>query len=120
MLNYGIIGAGAVFENFQAKSLLNTPGLNLYAVADLDKERLKNVKKKYGFKKVTTDYHDFLDDKNIDIIMVNTPQHLRMKPCCEVAGAKKHIYVEKPLAGNLLDAAKIIEACKKNRVKLFP
>lgn len=118
MLNYGIIGCGAVFELFQAKSLLRTPGLNLYAVADLDKKKLKDVKERYRFKRATTDYHDLLDDRKVDVIMVNMPQHIHLKPCQEAAQAKKHLYVEKPIASNLSDAIKIIEACRKNKVKL--
>jgi len=118
MFNYGIIGGGAVFEVFQAKALLRTPGLNLYAIADIDTKRLEAVKTKYGFKKAFTDYRDLLKDKEVDIIMVNLPQHLHLKICRDGARAKKHIYVEKPIASNLPDALRIIEVCRKNRVKL--
>ena len=45
-MNYGVVGVGGVFSNFQVDSLLKTPGLNLKALCDLNKDLLNTVSKK--------------------------------------------------------------------------
>jgi len=117
-MNYGVIGVGGVFSNFQADSLLKTPGLKLQALCDLNEELLNAVSKNVPCDYTTGEYHDLLEDSSIDVILVNTPQHLHLKICQEAAEAKKHIYVEKPIATNISDAKGIIETAEKNHVKL--
>ncbi len=118
MVNYGVIGCGAVFENFQVKSLLKVRGLRLVAAADINGKRLKAIKQKYGIEKIFVDYHELLADKSIDVVMVNLPQHLHLRPVTNAAKAKKNVYVEKPIATTLKDAREIIKVCQKNKVKL--
>lgn len=118
MLNYGVIGCGAVFEVFQARSLLQTEGLRVLTVCDIDVNKVKRVQQNYNIKKGTTNYYDLLADKEIDVVMVNLPQHLHLRPCLDAAQAGKHVYVEKPIATRLEDARKIIDVCRKNEVKL--
>lgn len=43
MVNYGIIGVGAVFEVFQVQSLLRMKEIKLYAASDVNEDRLKYV-----------------------------------------------------------------------------
>lgn len=117
-MNYGVIGVGGVFVNFQVDSLVRTPGLKLAALCDLNKDLLDQAQKKTGVKKITTDYRTLLDDPSIDVIMVNTPQQMHLNMTVEAARAKKHIYVEKPIATSLKDAKAMIDAAKKHRVKL--
>lgn len=117
-MNYGVIGVGGVFTNFQADALLQTPGLRLTALCDLNEDLVKRIAGTYRCDYTTTDYHDLLNDSSIDVILVNTPQHLHLEICQEAAVAKKHIYVEKPLATNMSDARGIITAAEQNGVKL--
>lgn len=118
MVNYGVIGCGPVFEVFQIKGLLQTKGLRIAALADLNEERLRTAGEKYKIKNITADYRRLLDDKNIDVIIVNLPQHLHLKFCRDAARAGKHVYVEKPIATTLKDAREIIDSCRQNKVKL--
>ena len=108
MLNYGVIGCGAVFEAFQARSLLQTEGLRVLTACDIDVNKVKRVQQNYNIKKGTTNYYDLLADKEIDVVMVNLPQHLHLRLCLDAAQAGKHVYVEKPIATRLEDARKII------------
>jgi myo-inositol 2-dehydrogenase/D-chiro-inositol 1-dehydrogenase len=117
-MNYGVIGVGGVFSNFQAESLLKVPELKLKALCDLNEALLKETVQKIPCDYFTPDYRDMLNDSTIDVIMVNTPQHLHLKICQEAASAKKHLYVEKPIATNVSDALGIIKAASSNDVKL--
>jgi predicted dehydrogenase len=117
-MNYGVIGVGGVFSNFQADSLLKTPGLKLKALCDLNEDLLNAVAQKVPSDYTTLQYTDLLEDSSIDVVLVNTPQHLHLKICQDAAESKKHIYVEKPIATNIADAQEIINAADKNGVKL--
>ncbi|MCD6219381.1 Gfo/Idh/MocA family oxidoreductase [Candidatus Calescamantes bacterium] len=118
MLNYGVIGCGAVFEVFQVNALLQTSGLNLLSVCDINQERLSKIQRKYNIPRGYTDYHELLQDKDIDVVMINLPQHLHREIALKSAQAGKHIYVEKPIATTLKDARDIIEVCREKGVKL--
>jgi predicted dehydrogenase len=117
-MNYGVIGVGGVFTNFQAGFLKQTPGLNLQAACDLNENLLRDVAGKYDIRQTTNNYQDLLQDSSIDVILVNTPQHQHLQICQEAAAAQKHIYVEKPIATNMKDAAGIIAAAQQHNVKL--
>ena len=117
-MNYGIIGVGAVFEVFQINSLLRTPGLNLLAICDINEDRLQMIKGKYGIPRAYTNYKDLLKDEEIEVVMINLPQHIHKEAAVESAKAGKHIYVEKPIASTLSDARIIIESAQESGVKL--
>lgn len=51
MLNYGVIGCGAVFEVFQARSLLQTEGLRVLTVCDIDANKVKKSNKTITLKR---------------------------------------------------------------------
>jgi len=89
MLNYGVIGCGAVFEVFQVNALLQTPGLNLLSVCDINQERLSKIQRKYNIPRGYTDYHELLQDKDIDVVMINLPQHLHREIALKSAQAGK-------------------------------
>ncbi len=118
MLNYGVIGCGAVFEVFQVNALAQASGVKLLAVCDINQDRLSAIQKKYQVPRTYTDYHALLQDKDIEVVMINLPQHLHREIALKSAQAGKHVYVEKPIATTLKDARDIIESCRENGVKL--
>ena len=101
---------------------LKVPGVECAAVCDIDQEILKNrvddVKKATG--KAPKSYKDFrklLENKDIDAVIIGTPDHwhcLQMVYACE---AGKDVYVEKPLANSIGECAVMLKAARKfNRV----
>ncbi|SHG58144.1 Predicted dehydrogenase [Fodinibius roseus] len=118
MLNYGVIGVGPVFQNFQVEGLLQSQSVNLYTACDLKEDLLTSVQQQYDFKKCCTDYGELLQDSNIDVVLLNLPQHKHRDIAVAAAKAGKNIYVEKPFASNLKDAKAIMSACEKHGVKL--
>src|SRR5690625_4837319 len=61
---------------------------------------------------------EMLQRDDLDIVAICTPTGLHAKLAIQVAEAGKHVILEKPIAMNLEDTDKIIEACKNNNVKL--
>ena len=105
-LNVGMIGGGfmakahslamaAVNMFFDDEIILNRKTL-----ADIDEEMAKTAAKKLGYEKYTNDWRSLIEDPEIDIIDIVTPNHLHMEMAIAAANAGKHIICEKPLGRN--------------------
>ncbi len=113
---FGIIGLGMISE-FHAQSIEHMKGVKLVAGFDPVPGRADAFAKKHGcrgYEKI----EDFLKDPELDIVTVATPSGLHMDGAIAAANAKKHVIVEKPLEVTPEKCRAIIEACKKNNVKL--
>lgn len=95
-----------VFGNEPAQPVLEI-------VADLDEEALKIWAGDFGFARWTTDWREVVEDPQVDIVDITTPNHLHAEMAIAAAEAGKHIYCEKPLALTSAEAAKIVEAVEK-------
>lgn len=117
-VGFGVIGVGTWGEN-HVRALAQNPQANLIAIADTNKLRAEMIAKQYNVKKYYTNYKDLLENPDIEAVGIATPDFLHVEPCVDAAEAGKHILVEKPLATNVQDAKKIVDAAKKNNVKLM-
>lgn len=117
ILKLGIIGLGYVgqIHLMNAKKLSN---VSLVAVADISKKALSKAKQ-CGVKKTFTDYKQMLKDPEIDAVIIALPTHLHLKCAIDASEAKKHMMIEKPIAKNVEEAKEIIEAARRNNVKLM-
>jgi predicted dehydrogenase len=106
-LNIGAVGInGMGWADVQ--SALKVPGVNLAAICDVDKnvmDRRMNdlAKMNYDTTKVKRydDYRALIDDKDVDVVVVGTPDHwhaLVMMHACE---AGKDVYCEKPVGSSI-------------------
>src|SRR5665213_290968 len=122
-LNIGSIGINGMGWT-DTLSALKIPGVNLVAVCDVDKnvmDRRMNdlAKMNYDASKVRRygDYRQLLDQKDIDAVIVGTPDHwhaLIMMHACE---AGKDVYCEKPVGNSIGECEAMIKAQQRyNRV----
>jgi predicted dehydrogenase len=110
-LKLGVIGAGYWGPNL-IRNISEAPGADIVAVADLDPERLGALHKRFPGVRTTTDHRDLLSDPAIDAVCIVTPISTH-RPLAEQAfAAGKHVFVEKPLAGSVIDAEAILAAAK--------
>lgn len=95
-------GAGDVSTQ-HVRAYLNNPHSRLVAISSRTEESARKLANKYGLKDVKfyTDYGKLLDDPDVDIISICTPQHLHSSEVIRGAQAKKHMLIEKPVAVNL-------------------
>jgi len=113
----GVIGYGEMgTENMG--SFMKHPGVEIGAVCDVYQPRLeKGIQDAGGKAKAYHDFRQLLDDKDIDVVIIATPDNwhaLQMVMACQ---AGKDIYVEKPIATTLEEAKSMIEAARKyNRI----
>ena len=114
-LKVGVIGLGFMGD-LHANVYSTLPNTELVGIADMDP-----TKKELGEKYNTNFFDNYqnLLKLDIDAVSICLPDRNHVEACCDAAIAKKHILVEKPLAHNFISAKKIVDACKKNKVRLM-
>lgn len=109
-VNIGIIGFGTMGKiRFDT---INSIGGNycVASVCDTNSKKNKHLKNV----KFTTDYNDILQDKDINVVFVCTPNYLNKKITVEALNSGKHVFCEKPPGVNLGELKEIMEAEKRN------
>lgn len=107
-INIGVIGCnGMGWAN--TTSLLKDPNVYCTGICDIDDaviaRRVADYKEYRDNTPTTyTDYRKLLEDKDIDAVVIGTPDHWHCKMFCDALEAGKHIYVEKPLANSIGEA----------------
>jgi predicted dehydrogenase len=112
-----VIGIGARAQQ-DAYSFSILPGVELVAAADVYKDRLIRAKELFGEKLETTgDYRTLLDRKDIDAVLIGTPDHWHKKILIEAMDAGKDVYCEKPMTYKIEEGFEIMDAAKRtNRI----
>src|ERR1700693_547605 len=78
-----------------------------------DKAGVAAAAYRFGWEKFETDWHEGVEDSNIDIIDINTPNDTHAEIAIAAAKAGKAILCEKPLALNVKEAKQMVDAVKK-------
>jgi predicted dehydrogenase len=114
----GILGAGWVSTQ-HVKAYLNNPHTRVAAICSLEEESSKKLAQMYELKdvKIYDNYDRMLEDSDVDIVSICTPQNLHAEEAVKAAEAKKHIFIEKPVATSLEQLQNVWKAVKKNNVK---
>ena len=113
-INIGLIGCGIQGIN-DALSALEVSGTKLVAVCDLYTGRLDRGKELWGDTIFTTrDYRQLLNRKDIDAVIIATPDHWHRKITIDALKAGKHVYCEKPMVQKWEEGQEIINAQKES------
>src|SRR5438309_319839 len=94
-LNVGIIGTGWPGQ-MHAQALGAVGGAKLYACADVDDERRTAFVKEHGPEKSYGEYHDLLNDPQVDAVIICLPNFLHFPASLAAIEAGKHVLCEKP------------------------
>jgi len=116
-VRFGIIGCG-VIANFHRTGIEKCPEAELYAVADSVPDLARKFAEEHGVPRWFDDYRKMLELPDLDAVCICTPSGLHAEPAIAAAEAKKHILCEKPLDVTLEKIDKMIEAVRRNGVKL--
>jgi predicted dehydrogenase len=117
LMKIGLIGCkGMGFSNLQRH--IKNKGIECIGLCDVDQnvldERSSQLEKMQGSKaKTYGDYREMLDNKEIDYVIVGTPDHWHCLNMIGALDAGKHVYVEKPIAHNMDECNLMVKAAKK-------
>lgn len=122
-INIGAIGInGMGWAN--VTSAIKIPGVNLVAICDVDKNVLDKRQADYAVLKPNSaklktfsDYRKLLEQKDIDAVIIGTPDHWHALIMMDACAAGKDVYVEKPVGNSIMECRAMVAAQKKyNRV----
>ncbi|MBK5295023.1 MAG: Gfo/Idh/MocA family oxidoreductase [Acidobacteriia bacterium] len=107
------IGAGGMGSG-DTRLALQIPGVSLVAVADLYDGRLARAKEVWGNHLFTTrDYREILSRKDIDAVIIGTPDHYHSQISVDAMNAGKDVYCEKPMVQKIEQGYDVVNAQKK-------
>lgn len=116
-INIAVIGTGRMGSVHTRNLARAIPEANLVALCDIRLEVAQALADELGVPRVVRDYHDLLTDKNIEAILIATPTDTHTFIVEDVAAAGKHIFCEKPIALDLADVDRALNAVAKAGVK---
>ena len=118
-LNVGLIGAGFMGKAhslaYVAMPMFFWPAPAIpvrKTIVDVSDAIAAEAAQRFGFEKSTSDWRSVVEDPEIDIIDIATPNHLHAEIAIAAAAAGKHIISEKPLARNGEEAKTMYDAVK--------
>ncbi|MCC7518043.1 MAG: Gfo/Idh/MocA family oxidoreductase [Verrucomicrobiae bacterium] len=117
----GVIGLGARAESFSRKLDGDHPRAKLLAVCDLDADRLEKYCEWCGHGDVRRfcDPAEFFAQKDMDAVIITTPEFAHKESALAAIAAGKHFYLEKAMATNSEDCRAIIRAHRKSKVTAY-
>jgi predicted dehydrogenase len=89
------------------------PSVILHGIASRDLSTAQKHQRKYRFSKAYGSYQDLLDDPDIDIVYISTPNGLHYEWAAKALKAGKHVLCEKPFTANADEAKKLVELARE-------
>ena len=109
---FGLIGAGGQGSHDSRRAM---PFADIAAVADVDQTHRDRAKRDLSKGKADTyeDYRELLDRKDIEAVIIGTPDHWHTKVCLDALRSGKDVYCEKPLTLTIDEGKLLCETVKK-------
>jgi len=119
-IRFGIIGLGIMGQNYLDIYNSQNSMTQVVAVTNRSEERLNNVGDKFAISDNDryTDYRKMLERKDLDAVVVATPDFAHTKTVLDALSAGKHVLCEKPMTTSTIEADQIVDAVKKSNLKL--
>ena len=113
-IKLGIIGTGLAAKNLHLPALQKLKyNFEITSVCNHTVKKASEFSKLVGGVKYYLDYKELLNDKNVEAVDITLPIDLNYKVTLDSLKAGKHVFLEKPLAGNLSEAKKMLGLKRK-------
>lgn len=130
-IHIGQIGFGRIARDHDMAETIKYDKAQFVAICDVDSKRLADGKKyvdeyyakktgknSYSNVKTYENYIDMLADKNIDAVIISTPDHWHAEPAIRAALAKKDIYLQKPTSLTVEEGRLLSDVVRRQNVIL--
>ncbi len=130
-INIAQIGCGRIGRKHDMPFVIKNDAVRIMAVCDLDRNRLESAKKRviemykkqtgqdnYVDPKMYDDYRELLLNKDIDAVVISTPDHWHARAAMDAALAGKHIYLQKPTSLTIAEGRALSNLVQKSGVIL--
>lgn len=113
----GLVGVGGIAGYVHYPGIGTAPGARVVAIADPNKELLARRKAEWGDVRAFDEPTDLIQHEDIDAVIVATPNFMHAPLSIEAARSGKHVLCEKPLALDLPEAQRMLEAVQATPVR---
>jgi predicted dehydrogenase len=118
-IGVGLIGCGGMGAG-NMRDMMNYPDVEVLALCDVDSARMpadiKSVEAKYGRRpQVYKDYRQMLENKDVDVVIVGSPDHWHALNLIHAVEAGKDCFCEKPISHNIVEAVSMAAAAKHHK-----
>jgi len=117
-VTFGLIGCGDIAQKRVAPALRDLPNCDLTAVSRAQNQLAASFANQFGARRWYASWRELVDDPEIQAVYVATPVNLHVEQTIAAAEAGKHVLCEKPMALNVAECDRMLEACRRNNVKL--
>lgn len=120
ILKVAIIGCGGIANGKHLPSLAKQPQVQMTAFCDIVEERAAKAAQEYGAEgaKVYTDYRKLLEETDVDVVHVCTPNDSHAEITVASLESGRHVMCEKPMAKTAEQARQMLDAAKRTGKKL--
>jgi predicted dehydrogenase len=121
-IRVGLVGGNSMGWS-DLESFLKNPDVECVAICDVDRNvlnmRAENVVKLgRPVPRLYVNYQKMLENKDIDAVIVGTPDHWHCLIYCDALSAGKHVYVEKPIGNSIAEINIMQKAAEKHNKQL--
>jgi predicted dehydrogenase len=109
----GVVGAGAIAQLAHIPVLSKMRGVELAAVCDNEGPKARALAERFGIRDTCTDIEDLLEIKDLDAVVVATPNHLHEPHVLSALAAKVHVLCERPLSLTSRGVERILAAAAR-------
>src|SRR5579885_3494894 len=90
--------------------------VQVYAIGESQKEKARKLGEEFHVDKTASDYHAILEDPEVDVVHVCTPNYLHFPMVKDSLEAGKHVICEKPLATSVEEGRKLVELAREKNL----
>jgi predicted dehydrogenase len=118
-VNWGIIGMGDIADRVTAPAMSEAADSRLVAVMRRDLAKAEELARKHGVPRAYGSVEELVQDDDVHAVYVSTPVYVHAEQTIRSAESGKHVLCEKPMAMDVQEAQRMIDACDANDVKLM-
>jgi predicted dehydrogenase len=113
----GIIGTSYWADGFHLPILQNHPNALVKSLCGRNQARTEELARKFGVEKTFTDYHQMLEDGNLDAVIICTPEDQHHPMTMSALDNGLHVLCEKPMAFTADEAFEMLHKAEEKKVK---